>query len=135
MARVLEREAAKRDLIGHFVYLAENATPEVARRFKEAARKTFRKLAETPGIGTPGKVRHGRYADVRLWRVAGFERYLIAYRPLKDGVLIERVVHAAQDYRRVLKLAPLKAQRRCRDDQGERSAPEVDEERGIPESL
>ena len=103
MRRAVKREAAKRDLLRHFVYLAENATPEVARRFKEAARKTFSKLAETPGMGAPGKVRRGAYADVRLWRVAGFERYLIAYRPLKDGVLIERVVHAAQDYRRVLR--------------------------------
>jgi toxin ParE1/3/4 len=103
MARVLKREAAKRDLIGHFVHLAENASLEVARRFKEGARKTFSKLAETPGMGTPGKIRHGRYADVRLWRVGGFERYLIAYRPLKDGVVIEPVFHAAQDYRRVLK--------------------------------
>ena len=103
MARVLKREAAKRDLIRHSVYLAENASLEVGRRFKEAARKTFSKLAETPGMGTPGRVRHGRYADVRLWRIGGFERYLIAYRPLKDGVVIERVFHAAQDYRRVLK--------------------------------
>jgi toxin ParE1/3/4 len=103
MARVLKREAAKRDLIRHFVYLAETASLEVARRFKEAVRTTFSKLAETRGMGTPGKVRHGRYADVRLWRVGGFERYLIAYRPFKDGVVIERVFHAAQDYRRVLK--------------------------------
>ena len=103
MARVLNREAAKRDLIRHFVYLAENVSLEVARRFKEAARKTFSERAETPGMGTPGKVHHGRYADVRLWRVGGFERYLIAYRPLKDGVVIERVFHAAQDYGRVLR--------------------------------
>jgi toxin ParE1/3/4 len=103
MARVLKRQAAKPDLIIHFVCLAENASLDVARRFKEAARKTFSKLAETPGMGAPGRVRHGRYADVRLWRIGGFERYLIAYRPLKDGVVIERVFHAAQDYRRVLK--------------------------------
>jgi plasmid stabilization system protein ParE len=73
MARVLKREAAKRDLIGHFVYLAGNASLEVARRFADAARNTFSELA------------------------------LIAYRPLKDGVVIERVFHGAQDYHRVLK--------------------------------
>jgi plasmid stabilization system protein ParE len=55
MRRAVKREAAKRDLLRHFVYLAENATPEVARRFKEAARKTFSKLAETPGMGAPGR--------------------------------------------------------------------------------
>jgi plasmid stabilization system protein ParE len=103
MARVLKREAAKRDLTGHFAYLAENASLEVARRFGDAARSTFGELSDTPEMGAPGKVRHGKYADVRLWRVGGFERYLIAYRPLKDGVVIERVFHAAQDYGRVLK--------------------------------
>ena len=103
MVRVLKREAAKRDLIGHFVYLAGNASLEVARRFADAARSTFNELAEAPEMGAPGKVRHGRYADIRLWRVGGFERYLVAYRPLKDGVVIERVFHAAQDYQRILK--------------------------------
>ena len=41
MAQVHTREAAKRDLITHFVYLAENASLAVARRFKDAARVTF----------------------------------------------------------------------------------------------
>jgi len=47
-------------------------------------------------------VRQGRFADVRLWRVRGFENYLIFYRPLADGVQIERVIHAAQDYQQIL---------------------------------
>src|ERR1035438_4334562 len=98
MAQVLKREAAKRDLITHFVYLAENASLAVARRFKDAARVTFIELSNTPEMGAPGKVRQGKFAGIRLWRVVGFERYLIAYRPLKDGVVIERVFHAAQDY-------------------------------------
>ena len=50
-----------------------------------------------------GWARQERFAGVRLWRVGGFERYLIAYRPLKEGVVIERVFHAAQDYQRILK--------------------------------
>jgi toxin ParE1/3/4 len=103
MAQVLKREAAKRDLIKHFVYLAENTSLEVARRFKDAARDTFLELSDAPRMGSPGKVRQGRFAGVRLWRVGGFERYLIAYRPLKEGVVIERVFHAAQDYQRILK--------------------------------
>src|SRR5450755_1626915 len=103
MAQVLKREAAKRDLIRHFVYLAENASLEVARRFTDAARKTFIELSNAPEMGSAGKVRQGKFGGVRLGRVGGFERYLIAYRPLKDGVVIERVIHAAQDYQRVLK--------------------------------
>lgn len=103
MAQVRKREAAKRDLIRHFVYLAENASLEVARRFRDAARDTFIELSATPEMGSPGKIRQGKFAGVRLWRVGGFERYLIAYRPIHEGVVIERVLHAAQDYQRVLK--------------------------------
>ena len=33
MPRVVKREAAKRDLIQHFVYLAEHSSVAVARRF------------------------------------------------------------------------------------------------------
>ena len=103
MAHVLKREAAKRDLIRHFVYVAENASLEVARRFKDAAQDAFIELSEAPEMGSPGKIRQGKFAGVRLWRVGGFERYLIAYRALKEGVVIERVFHAAQNYQRVRK--------------------------------
>jgi plasmid stabilization system protein ParE len=54
-----------------------------------------------PHIGAPFKVREGKYAGVRLWRVREFETYLIAYRPVRDGVRIERLIHAKQDYQRV----------------------------------
>jgi toxin ParE1/3/4 len=54
MPQVLKRQAARRDLIRHFVYLAENASLEVARRFKDAARVTFIELSKTPEMGSPG---------------------------------------------------------------------------------
>ncbi|HEX4594220.1 MAG TPA: hypothetical protein VH157_08085 [Bryobacteraceae bacterium] len=41
--------------------------------------------------------------DIRLWRVTGFENYLILYRPRPDGIAVERVIHAKQDYQRFLK--------------------------------
>ena len=102
MARLLRREAAKRDLIAHFVYLGENASTEVAERFLLAAEQAAKSLAQMPEIGIRGKVRRGKYAGVRIWPVPGFDKYLIVYWPIKEGVQVERVVHAAQDYRRVL---------------------------------
>src|SRR5438105_1776993 len=103
MPRAIKREAAKRDLTQHFATLAEHASLAVARRFKGAAQSTFIEISKMPEIGTPGKVRRGKFAGIRLWPVRGFERYLIAYHALEDGVLIERVFHSSQDYRRVLK--------------------------------
>ena len=86
----------------HFAYLLENGSLEVARRFNAAARATFADLAQTPRMGAPGKLE--KFPDLRMWRVRGFEKYLIFYEPARDGVEILRVIHAAQDYTRVLGL-------------------------------
>lgn len=102
MAGAIQRTAARRDFITHFAYLAENAGVEVAKRFRNAVENTFAELARTPGMGTPGKVRQGKHAGISLWRVRGFETYLIAYRPHRGGVAIERLIHAKQDYQRIL---------------------------------
>jgi len=37
-----------------------------------------------------------------MWRVRGFESYLIFYLPRDGSISVERVIHASQDYRRVL---------------------------------
>ena len=102
MRRIVKRPAAKRDLTQHFVWFAEQANLEVARRFLQAAEKSFQDLAAMPRMG-PLKLHQGKFAGVRMWRVAGFENFLIFYRLLKDGLAIERVFHAKQDYRRVLR--------------------------------
>ena len=102
MPRIIKRLAAKRDLTLHFVWFAEQAGVEVARRYQRAAEKAFQNLAKMPRMG-PLKAHEGKFAGVRMWRVPGFESFLIFYRPLKDGVAIERVFHAKQDYQRVLK--------------------------------
>jgi len=45
MARVLKREAAKRDLIAQWVWYAENASTEVADRFLRAVDSTLNLLS------------------------------------------------------------------------------------------
>jgi toxin ParE1/3/4 len=97
MARILKRVAATRDVTDHFVFLAENASVDVARRFLQAAHSTFQELAEMPEIGVTRVFRNPRFANVRKWPIKGFERYLIFYRPLQDAVEIIRVLHGARD--------------------------------------
>jgi hypothetical protein len=60
------------------------------------------------GFGLPLRKRNRKFreeihAGIRLWRVRGFENYLIAYRQQRAGIAIERIIHAKQDYQRVLK--------------------------------
>lgn len=40
---------------------------------------------------------------LRLFRVTGFEKILILYRPLDEGVEILRVIHGSQDVRRLIR--------------------------------
>ena len=103
MARVSIRPRARRDLREILTYYIETAGVETARRFRAAATQTFSELAEFPLQGAPGKVRLPEFRDIRMWRVRGFEMYLIFYFPRPDGIAVERVIHAARDYRRFLK--------------------------------
>jgi plasmid stabilization system protein ParE len=65
--------------------------------------KSFQDLAEMPHMGASRDAVPGKFADIRLWRVTGFENYLILYRPRTDGIAVERMIHAKQDYQRFLK--------------------------------
>ena len=103
MPRVMVRPKARRDINGILVYYIETAGADVARRFRKAATETFRELAELPLMGSPRKVRKPEFQGVRMWRVRGFESYLIFYMPRPDGIAIERVIHASQDYQRVIR--------------------------------
>ena len=100
MARVKVRPAAQRDLVQHFAYMGENGSLELALRFRDSARLTFSELARHPRMGAPGKLL--KFPDLRMWRIRGFEKCLIFYHPSGDDIVIERVVHAAHDYNRIL---------------------------------
>jgi toxin ParE1/3/4 len=100
VGRAIVRPAARRDLIQHFAYIGENSGMAAARRFLAGARDSFLELAQMPHLGAPGK--SPKFPTLRMWRVRHFEKYLIFYQPIPDGVRIERVIHAAQDYTRIL---------------------------------
>lgn len=105
MPTVTQREAARRDLVEHFVYLAENAGLDVAERFLTNAEASFNDLAQQPRIGAPLTLKHPDLANVRKWRVKDFDHHLVFYQPRSDGVAIVRVLHAASDWWSLLGLA------------------------------
>jgi toxin ParE1/3/4 len=98
MARVLKREAAKRDLISQWVWYAENASTEVADRFLRAADSTLNLLSTQPESGSPFLVRKPELQGMRRVPVSdGFEKILLFYFPLQDGVDLVRVVHGNRE--------------------------------------
>jgi len=89
MPTVTKREAAQRDLVEHFVYLAEEAGLDVAERFLTNAEASFNDLAQQPKMGAPLPLKHPDLANVRKWRVKGFDNHLVFYDPRPDGVSID----------------------------------------------
>lgn len=102
MATVYKRASAKRDLVEDYVYLAEHAGIGTAERFLASVDESFRDLASHPEIGTAVSLGDPKLTGLRKWRVNGFEKFLIFYLPRGDGISIVRVLHAAQDWWRLL---------------------------------
>ncbi len=94
--------AADKDLDDLADYLGRLAGLETALRFYDAAATTFAELARMPGMGERRNSRNPRLADVRTWRIGGFENHLIFYRPSGVDIEIIRILHAARDIRRIL---------------------------------
>jgi toxin ParE1/3/4 len=62
-----KRASAKRDLVEHYVYLAENAGIETAERFLTNADESFADLAKHPGFERPAILalaEAGRFAQM-----------------------------------------------------------------------
>ena len=102
MPTVSQREAARRDIVEHFVYLAEEAGLDAAERFLTNAEASFNDLAQQPQMGAPLTLKRPDLANVRKWRVKGFDNHLVFHEPRPDGVSIVRVLHAASDWWGVL---------------------------------
>ena len=98
IAKVYHHDQARRDLIEHFVYLAENAGLAVAEQFLTNAESSFNTLSANPWMGSLLTLGNQELAGMRKWPIKGFDNFLIFYMPRHDGVSIVRVLHAAQDW-------------------------------------
>ncbi len=102
MPRIFQHEQAKRDLVECFIYLAENSSTETAERFLTSAETSFNELAKNPLIGSTLTLRSPELANMRKWCVNDFNNILIFYVPRHDGISVVRVIHAAQDWWKIL---------------------------------
>lgn len=88
---------AKADLIEIADFIGED-NPEASERFLDAAEATFGFIAAMPSVGRVYRVQSPAAQGMRVWRVEGFERYLILYRAGEARVEIVRVLHTARDF-------------------------------------
>jgi toxin ParE1/3/4 len=96
-SRYAVRPKADRDLDDQAFYYATEGSPELGHRFLVAAHETFSLLAGQPNMGWHSRLNHPDLKTLRVFRVKGFERILILYLPLLDGVEILRVGHGSRD--------------------------------------
>ena len=102
-ARYVVRPKADQDLDDQAYYLATQANPEVGHKFLLAPHETFSLLATQPEMGWYYRLKDPGVASLRVFRVAGFERVLVLYRPRPDGVEILRVVHGSRNLQAFLR--------------------------------
>lgn len=95
--RVSYAESVFEELVDHSFYLAES-DEELAQRFLNSCDETFSFLSRNKLAGSMREFQDPRLAEVRMWRVKGFEKYLIFYIPTDAGVTILHVLHSATDY-------------------------------------
>ena len=94
------RPKARRDLIDTFRNLHEILGVAKAEQFQANALQTFLDLAQMPNVGAPRMVEFDPMRDFRMWRIRGFEEYLVFYSVETGLVNIDRVIHAKRDFKR-----------------------------------
>jgi toxin ParE1/3/4 len=100
--RVSKRPLARFDLIEAADRIEIASGLDAAEKFLDAAESTFEELARMPLMGSPRPWLSAELADLRQWRVKGFNDYLIFYVPLGDMVEVVRVLHAKRDIQTLL---------------------------------
>ena len=98
---VQKTRQARADLVEIAAYIGED-NPEAAERFLAAVAATFDFIASMPSVGRAYRVQSPAAEGMRVWRVQGFERYLILYRVLEYYIEIVRVLHTARDFPSIL---------------------------------
>lgn len=87
------------ELVNLSAYLAED-NEQIAHKFLNACDATFQFLTVNRHMGSIREFESAGLSEVRMWRVKGFEKYLIFYVPTQSGVRILHVLHSATDYNR-----------------------------------
>jgi toxin ParE1/3/4 len=96
---------AYQDLVEIALHIARDSM-EASERFLDAAEATFDRLAETPKIGSLCPFKNPLAADIRVWPVRRFHRYLVFYRPERKGIHVARIMHGARDWQSLFENLP-----------------------------
>jgi toxin ParE1/3/4 len=100
--RILVRPEAERDLEERAEHIACEWDLEAGMRYFRALEVTLELIASQPRMGSPRRFRSPALEGVRMCPVKGFEKHLIFYRPLREGIEVVRILHGARDIEQAL---------------------------------
>ena len=101
MPQIRRGEQAKHDIVEAADYLALDNF-DAAMRFLDAVEEAFTFLSENPQAGVKRLTAASTLAEIRMWKVPKFERYLIFYRIVDASIEIVRVLHGARHVDKIL---------------------------------
>jgi toxin ParE1/3/4 len=102
MIRKIRRtKQARRDLIAIYNYIYPQ-NPSAADRVFDAIETTIRGLSWFPGTGTAWESDEPELQGLRYTPVSGYRNYLVFFRVAGRFVEIFRIVHGAQDLRKLI---------------------------------
>ena len=85
------------------LYLEEQANEETALRYYDAVMTTCRLLAEQPLSGKAFPTAVAALSGLRRFPISPpFEKYLLFYQPVPDGIAIVRVLYGSRDLEPIL---------------------------------
>jgi plasmid stabilization system protein ParE len=96
VAKFILAPCVEDELWAIWIFIARD-NPDAADQVIEAVYETFKNLADRPGLGRLRKFKNPRLKNVHLWRVSGFDNYLIFYRPAPEGIQVLHVYHGTRD--------------------------------------
>jgi toxin ParE1/3/4 len=98
--RIIKSALALNDLEEQAEYIRLRS-PRAALRFLDAAEALFRQLASMPGMGEPFESDNPLFQDLRCFPIPKFPSQIVYYKPLRDGIVVIRVLHGARDVDRI----------------------------------
>jgi plasmid stabilization system protein ParE len=97
---VLSR-SARADVRHYANYLAKKWAG-LDESFHDGIRSTVAKLADMPGLGSPGEFHDPRLSALRVKPVDGFPNHLLVYYELGAVLRVIAVIHGARDFEQIL---------------------------------
>lgn len=80
-------------------YIAPD-NPEAAARVRQTILNIADFLAQHPELGRRIRKAVARHLQIRWFVVPKFRNYLVFYQPYQEGIVVVRILHAAQDWTR-----------------------------------